>query len=54
MGGETKAQAKVAERNEGLSPRGRGNQCAVVLQPVPMGSIPAWAGKPHATRTATR
>ena len=51
VGGETVARMAALNPVRGLSPRGRGN-LVVVLRPfVPLGSIPAWAGKPCPARS---
>ena len=53
VGGETGSIAKTTDGEQGLSPRGRGNQKRQDLVGHPPGSIPAWAGKPR-WRSSTR
>ena len=53
VGGETAANPSSVQTLEGLSPRGRGNRRIRMAGPVPRRSIPAWAGKPTATCTAS-
>ena len=47
VGGETKSAAVAAGTVTGPSPRGRGNQVAVLDDRDEARSIPAWAGKPR-------
>ena len=48
VGGETTLTSIGIGSTNGPSPRGRGNQGRRRLRGPPIGSIPAWAGKPHA------
>ena len=49
VGGETDQSSASFLTQMGLSPRGRGNLCAVRHVVCIHGSIPAWAGKPPTT-----
>ena len=50
MGGETLDDHQVYDRDQGLSPRGRGNPVTDQCRAPAGGSIPAWAGKPRPPR----
>ena len=50
VGGETARNRHLGEGPAGLSPRGRGNPPCPRPGERRQGSIPAWAGKPHAER----
>ena len=52
VGGETRRRSDVHRLPSGLSPRGRGNRQPVARGARPLGSIPAWAGKPESTPTS--
>ena len=54
VGGETCAWPRGGTPGGGLSPRGRGNQVVARLARYPLGSIPAWAGKPPAAGSLQR
>ena len=54
VGGETGAFSCTLSREEGLSPRGRGNLYRRRRAAGLCGSIPAWAGKPPTPSTAPR
>ena len=47
VGGETSDATSTWMPSIGLSPRGRGNQLVIDVEPGPERSIPAWAGKPR-------
>ena len=50
VGGETaEATRRAVTRDQGLSPRGRGNHGVQCWAANKSGSIPAWAGKPWNT-----
>ena len=46
VGGETRRERQRRDREQGLSPRGRGNHCRGDGRSPISRSIPAWAGKP--------
>ena len=46
VGGGTGDEVSEPPLLDGLSPRGRGNQCWAAERPLPHRSIPAWAGEP--------
>ena len=46
VGGGTLLRPRLIHREEGLSPRGRGNHSISIERGEESGSIPAWAGKP--------
>ena len=48
VGGGTQAFRRVADDEDGLSPRGRGNRTFSLGCKACHGSIPAWAGEPQA------
>ncbi len=50
VGGETSRQTPPIVTMPGLSPRGRGNRRRHAGEHPPLGSIPAWAGKPPTRR----
>ena len=47
MGGGTTFKSWRQSIAEGPSPRGRGNQFAILHRSLPLGTIPAWAGEPQ-------
>ena len=47
VGGETRTGLMIPSSTRGLSPRGRGNPPYLIAALALVGSIPAWAGKPH-------
>ena len=47
VGGETSDQQGAEHRDQGLSPRGRGNRRSPPAAGAHLRSIPAWAGKPN-------
>ena len=53
VGGETISSRSMVHSTHGLSPRGRGNLIGGRRNCFRWRSIPAWAGKPRSTRSAT-
>ena len=54
VGGETERAAQAQRSDVGPSPRGRGNPLSAYDSSCRLRSIPAWAGKPMASRTSSR